>query len=1030
MLNQKQIERMLGKLRRFERMLEPYIFTKVGEVDFKAYVADKQYHTIPDDSLFEPVEKGFTWYGEGKYCWFKGEYTVPKELEGQPLFIKPHMEGYEAMLWVDGKVSGTFATKIVYTGHGNHYCDMIKMNPAAGQKIDIAIEYYGGHYCIGCMPFNVSPIKNYNFKYEGADICVKNYEIQDFYFDLQALNQLAESLPEDSFRKGEVINCLYEVHNNVYYSIDDIDWNTLMEAIRKVSPLMKKVLSVRNGEGAPEAGLVGHSHMDTAWLWHIGETIKKCARTYSNALSLMEQYPEYRFIQSSSCHSNMILKYYPELFERIKEKVKEGRYEPNGGVWVECDCNITSGESLVRQFLWGQRFTRKHFDYTSDCFWLPDTFGYSAAIPQIMKGCCVDYFLTTKIGWNDTNTFPYDTFYWQGIDGTKVFSHFNTTHHFPNVEDLIDRVDKGLKQKSVTNKRLIAYGFGDGGGGPQFEMIEQARRVEDTAGVPKAKHVSVSEFMRELEKTAKNPNIYKGELYLEIHRGTLTNQHTIKRNNRKAELALRDLEILTVADAIKNDKVAATDEINPLYEELLINQFHDILPGTGITRVHEESRAKMAKVIADAKELTSKKVDSGDDEYVTLVNTLSFDRSDAVFLDRKRGCIIEGEYAQQVYTDLDGKEKLIVAGINIPAFGSVTLKWIKGEPENKSAFEASDNTLETPFADVEFSENGTIKSLYDSAVRREIVDGLPLNTFLMAEDVPATWDNWDIDADLESKFKPSMQLLSREVVSDGEVAYIVRSKYRISEKSTIKQDMIFFANSAEIRFDTAMDWNDDHRFLKAAFETSIFEDFARNEVQFGYVKRPTTRNNSIEQAKFEVVNHKYSDLSESQYGVSLLNDCKYALSLNGGGMYLSLHKGGTRPDDKGDKDGIHRCVYSFLPHRSGFNSESVIHPAYMLNIPPVQAKGEYKAKPLVTGLAPNIIVEAIKPCEDNERAFIVRFYEAEGTFTNAYAYFFEGIDKVYETNMLEEVQGEYEVRANGIEMTFRPFEIKTVKVTY
>ena len=300
----------------------------------------------------------------------------------------------------------------------------------------------------------------------------------------------------------------------------------------------------------------------------------------------------------------------------------------------------------------------------------------------------------------------------------------------------------------------------------------------------------------------------------------------------------------------------------------------------------------------------------------------------------------------------------------------------------------------------------------------------------MAEDVPSAWDNWDVDADIESKFKPSMELISREVVSDGEVAYIVRSEYRISEKSTIKQDMIFFANSAEIRFDTAMDWNDDHRFLKAAFETTITEDFARNEIQFGHVKRPTTRNNSLEQAKFEVVNHKYTDLSETKYGVSVLNDCKYGITLNGSGMYLSLHKGGTRPDEKGDKDGIHRCTYALLPHNCGFSSESVIHPAYMLNVPPVQANGKYSAKQLMTVVSPNIIVEAVKPCEDCERAFIVRFYEAEGTFTNTRAFFCEGIDKAYETNMLEEVQKELEVWANGIEMTFKPFEIKTIKVTY
>lgn len=1030
MLNQTQIDRMLGKLKRFETTLEPLIFTKTGEIDFSAYVADKQYHQIPDSSLFTPVEKGWHWDGEGKYCWYKGKFVVPSELSGKPLYIRPHMEGYEAMLWVDGKVFGTFATKIVYTGHGNHYCDMLVSNPKAGQVIDIAIEYYGGHHCIGLMPFEVNPIKSYNFAYDGADICVKNYEIQEFYFDLMTLNQMAEHLPENSFRRADVINCLYAIHKGVYYSIDDIEFETFMEALREVKPLMKKVLSVKNSASAPFAGIVGHSHMDTAWLWHIDETIKKCARTYANQLSLMEQYPEYKFIQSSACHSNMLLRHYPELFERIKDSITKGKYEPNGGVWVECDCNITSGESMVRQFLWGQRFTRKHFNFSSNCFWLPDTFGYSAAIPQIMKSCGVDYFLTTKIGWNDTNRFPYDTFYWQGIDGTKVFSHFNTTHHEPDVKHFIERLDNGLSQKTVTDKRYLAYGYGDGGGGPQFEMIEMARRCEDLDGVAKSKHMLVADFMKELETSVVEPNVYKGELYLELHRGTLTNQHTIKRNNRKAELALRDLEYITVNEAVKNAKPAKDNETQPLYETLLINQFHDILPGTSITRVHEESRDQMSTLINSAKDLVEKKVKGKDKNKITLVNTLSFERNDTVFLNNEEGYVIKGPYPQQAYTDIDGNKKRLLSNISVPAFSSISLSLEQGTVDSKGPFNLEKDVLETPYFIVRFDEKGQIISLYDKKANRELKgEGYPLNTFLLAEDVPTSWDNWDVDADIEVKYKECSSLISREVVSDGAVAFVIRSEYKISSKSTIKQDMIFFASSPEIRFDTAIDWNDDHRFLKAAFDTDIFEDFVRQEIQFGYVKRPTTRNNSLEQAKFETVNHKYTDLSELNYGAALLNDCKYGITVNGGSMHLSLHKGGTRPDEKGDKDGIHRCVYSFLPHNSSFSAKSVIKPSYMLNVPYIEATGDYKALPLIKVLEDNIIVESIKPCEDNQKAFIARLYEAEGNFAHTKIELLEGTKEVSITNMLEE-EIERLPLSSDFKLTFRPFEIKTLKISY
>ncbi len=1033
MLTDKQIERMLGKLKRFESTIEPFVFEKVGELDCAAFITTEQHHQIPDASLFTNIEKGWRWGGEGAYCWFTAQFTVTPDIAGRDLFIRPHIEGYEALVWVNGEPFGTFSTKIVFTGHGNHYCDLIKKAPVTGEVIEIAVEYYAGHAYKGCMPLEEEPLLDYDFAYNGIDVCTKNLEIQEFYFDLITLNQLVEMLPADSFRRAEAVNALYKMHEVLYYSFVDTDPQTFFDAVRVAHPYMKKVLAVKNAEGAPFAAVIGHSHMDTAWLWHIDETIKKCARTYSNQVSLMEQYPEYKFIQSSACHSDMILTHYPQLFERIKALVAAGRYEPNGGVWVECDCNITSGESMVRQFLWGQRFTRKHFNYTSDCFWLPDTFGYSAAIPQIMKSCGVDYFLTTKIGWNDTNAFPYDTFYWQGLDGTKVFTHFNTTHCFPDAETLTKQLKDGysatVRETTVTDKRICAYGFGDGGGGPQFEMIELAARCKDLNGVPKAEHMLVSDAMKLIESTAVNPNTFTGELYLELHRGTLTNQHTIKRNNRKAELSLRDLEYFTVNEAVKRDIIATSTAVEPLYRLMLINQFHDILPGTSIPKVHIRSNKETTEIIETSAALIADMTASSEKESVTLTNTLSFERSSPVFIDYIKGFVVEGNYKQQLYTDLDGKIKLLVSGVVIPAFSSVTLQLIRGTVSTDSAFSLCGNCLSTPYAKVEFDAKGYISSFVDTRLNRELCgEGYPLNTFLIAEDVPKAWDNWDLDADIECKFKDTAELISREIYSQGEAALVLRSKYRLTPKTTATQDMFFFADTAEVRFDTLMDWQDDHRFLKTAFDTGIMQDFARCEVQFGFVKRPTTRNNSLEKAKFEVLNHKYTDLSEARFGVAILNDCKYAISLEGGNMRLSLHKGGNRPDFRGDK-GLHRCVYSFLPHNSGFGVNSVIKPAYELNIPPIVSVGEYRATPLIEVEADNIIVETIKPCEDNERAFIVRLYDAEGAFTRTDINLFKGAKSAEITNMLEEpIETIEDVKA--INLKFRPFEIKTLKVMY
>ena len=1029
MLNKAHYERMLAKLQRLENTLNPYLFKKIESLPAKTFRCNKQYHSIPDDTYFEEIKSGFKWGSDGEYCWIKADYTVPKELDGKDLFIMPKLGGYEAMLWVDGVPFGTFNNKITYTSHGNHYCGLIKKHAKKGKTIALAIEYYAGHDYHGCDPFaaDLKRINTYDFTFESLDICIKNNNICDFYFDLKTVNELAKDLPENSFLKARAINALTEVHKIVYYSPDEISEEEFFTSLEKAHPYLRAILEEKNVENEPQVGIIGHSHMDTAWLWHIDETIKKCARTYSNQISLMEQYPEYMFVQSSSAHSDMIREHYPELFKKIQKKVSEGRYEPNGAVWVECDCNITSGESMIRQFLWGQRFTQKHFGYTSNAFWLPDTFGYSAAIPQIMKGCGVDYFLTTKITWNDTNKFPYNTFYWQGIDGTKVFAHFNLTHCTPDAKEIRDAVINNehiTDQPGVTDKRLMAFGFGDGGGGPQFEMIEMGRRCKNLNEVPNAYYTSVGNFMKNLESTAVHPNTYRGELYLELHRGTLTNQHEIKHNNRKAELLLRDFEILNTAKAVQNGKAVNNAESNAYYKTLLINQFHDILPGTCINKAHKQCKAEMTALIKAVKNDISA-MTQNENGGISVTNTLSFERNDTIFI---HNCDAEFDgVVQQKYTALNSDTITMVSGVSVPAFSTVHLSFGK-EKNEKSPFIYTENRLTTPLAEIEFDSNGFISSFIDRTTDRQLVDGLPFNTFLMAEDVPSSWDNWDIDADIEMKFQPCAKLISRAVVSDGAAAFIIRSKYEISSKSTIKQDMIFFADSAEVRFDTYMDWNDDHRFLKTAFDTNVREDFARQEIQFGYCKRPTTRNNSVEQAKFEVVNHKYTDLSEPNYGVTILNDSKYGISVKDSSLRLSLHKGGTHPDVEGDH-GMHHTVYSFMPHSTPFCAASVIQPAYMLNVPHIAAKGNFELLALASVDKPNIIIEAIKPCEDEENAYIIRAYEAEGTQTSCKLKLCKNVKVTQLTDMLEQPT-ENKINGNELSLNFRPFEIKTIKAYY
>jgi len=1027
MLTAKSMIQTLQKMERFVETLKSRVFIPVDSVTFTGlYQTTEPLHAIPADECFGPLPQSGRWGGEGVYGWFRADYSVPEKLDGKALFLYPRIRFYEATLWLNGCIHSNYAAKYIVGSHGNHYCNRIRANAKAGEALRFDLECYAFHDMPGTDPLTHESLTDYTYPVGPMDVCLRDDELLQFMFDLQTVISLRNALPENSFRRAEAENAIYQAHLKLYYDPESCDDETFRAGIRAAWPFLKDVLSKKNGDSAPYVGLIGHSHMDTAWLWPVAETKKKCARTYANQINLMEEYPEYRFVQSSAYHSDVIRRLYPELFERIQKAVAEGRYEPNGGVWVECDCNLTGGEYMLRQFLWGQLFTRKYFGYTSDSFWLPDTFGYSFAIPQIMKGCGVDYFLTTKISWNDTTRFPYTSFYWQGIDGTKVLTHFNRTHIGPNPETLHEITDgeDAIREHRAAPMRLFSYGKGDGGGGPEFEEIEMTRRLADLDGVPRSEHTTVGAFMKKLEDTIQTPSTYAGELYLELHRGTLTNQHEIKRGNRMLEIALHNLELSLVRNAVKNGEAATGEAVAPLMNTLLVRQFHDILPGTCIHSVHEETRRVVGEAIREAKELTAKQLAAKPEEKaVTLLNTLSFPRCDTLYLPAQ-GEGVESCMSQR-FTDLDGKEVLAVSGAELPAFGGRTLHYTDIPCAAPSPFKLEGDVLTTPYARITFNGNGFIASMIDLRTGRELVNGLPFGTFLMTEDLPTHWDNWDIDPDVEERFAPVGTLTERCVVSEGCVEMRIRCAWKLSDKCSIRQDMIFDANSPLITFDTEIDWQEDHRFLKAAFDTAIHADGVRSEIQFGYIRRSNHRSTDTEKAKFETCNHKFSDLSENSYGIALLNDCKYALSVNEGSMRLSLHKGGNRPDKYGDK-GVHRCRYAILPHAAGFGAESVVQPAYRFNYLPVIEAGAAEAASLLSVSAPNIIAETVKPCEEAQNAYILRLYESVGDWTSASVSFGHPVKAVKVCTMLEDNEAD----ADPAALTFRPFEIKTLKVYY
>ncbi len=1023
MLDQ-QFERALKKLQRMEQTYDGLIFAKVAQAPVSLYETYEHLRYPPQGVSYRPIAPGETWGGSRVTGWFRGKVAIDEALAGKKLYLRASTGALETMLFINGIPKGVYTNKIVVNSRGNHHTLYLTGGERAGAELDIALEGYCWHTDQGTQPFEEMRRFDAPVEFKGVEIMQMREEVKNFVIELRILNQLSENLPDD-FRRAQVQNALMDVYRLVPqmpWECEEAYWLTRVHEARA---FMAAPLAAQNPQSAPYAGLIGHSHMDTAWLWTIAETVRKCARTYANALSLLEQYPEYIFFQSSAYHGEIMRREYPAIFEGIKKQVAAGRYEPNGGVWIECDCNIVSGESLVRQFLWGQNWTKEHFGYLSDTFWLPDTFGYSAAIPQIMKGCGISYFLTTKMSWNDTNTFPHDTFLWRGADGTEVLTQFNEIHFAPDAAALIGKIvgydrpgSRPIRHKRVNNSRMLSYGFGDGGGGPSYDMIEVALRLGDVEGVPKAKHTTVSAFMRHLEQTSRELPVYSGELYLELHRGTLTGKAQIKRNNRKGEIALRDLEL---ANAIALLDRRALADVRPLMETLLVNQFHDILPGTSIAPVNDESIDEMKGMIAAADADFTVQMGAPDAESLALVNTLSWERTWAYLPAGQK----PSRAISQTVTAVDGEEKLYVEGIRLPSLSSSAFAAAPADDGGSSPFSYDGATLHTPCVTAVFDKTGGIASLVDKASGRQLrkAGGYPLNTFLFGEDIPLGWDNWDIDEDVIENIRPGARLTERSVVSDGPLQIRLRSRYNLGDASAIVQDMVFYANTPRVDFETLIDWKEKHKLLKASFDLDILADEARHEIQFGYATRNTYKRNSYEQAMFEVSNHKYTDLSETRFGVAILNDCKYGISLSGTCAGLSLMKSGTHPDARADQ-GRHLVTYSLLPH-GPFSAESVTRPAYELNMP-VRVAAVARESLLSIG-APNVIVEAVKVAEDGD-GVIARLYECEKSGVSTALNVGFPHAEVWETNLIEEPIAKLTPVDGAYPLTLRAFEIKTVRV--
>lgn len=1032
-----------GRIRNAVARIEKLIYTPVQAVEVAIWPVHGE--PVPKDKAFKakytPFSVGEMWGPLWDTAWFRFRGEVPRAWKGRDVVVRvclTHLgrEGFtaEGLIFQNGRPVRAINT--------NRREVEIAAKAKGGERFEFFVEAAanGGSTEAGesqglNMPdFNGKPL----FRLEQAELACFNREAFDFYQDFKLAYEVMQVLPEDSQRRAELRAALNETLNR----FDQNDPATLKAARTALRPVLQK----HNGDTVHTLSAVGHAHIDTAWLWPLRETIRKCARTFSTALDYMDKYPEYVFVCSQAQQYAWMKAYYPEIWERIKKAVRRGQWEPVGSMWIETDCNLASGESLIRQILHGKRYFQKELGYETRDVWIPDVFGYAASLPQIMKKSGVEYFLTQKISWNQFNKFPHHTFLWEGIDGTKIFTHFPPADTYNAVmapAELQHNV-KNFKDHDRATRSLLVYGFGDGGGGPTIEMLEKARRLKDFDGMPKVEPEKALTFFEKAKADARDLPIWVGELYLELHRGTYTTQAKNKRGNRKSEFLLRDAEFF---DAVSlalapSRKEKATDPERAVYDVtglgekgahthraaldrawklVLLNQFHDIIPGSSIHWVYRDSDRDYETI-----RLLGESVrDSALDALAPLVDTSAFQRP--LLLGNTLG------FRRREVIDLpDGRP----ASVDVPPCGYVVVdetdKFLHAPGEAVKATASRQGvTLENGLVRVKINRKGRLTSVYDLQAKREALAGEG-NVFHLHEDIPNMWDAWDVDAFYKEKCETVDGLESLELVEADPLRATV-SVVRTFGASRLTQRIVLRAGSPRLDFHTEVDWQESQKLLKVAFPVNIHSPRATYEIQYGHLERPTHMNTSWDMGKFEVCAQKWADLSEPGYGVALLNDCKYGYDIQGHVMRLSLLRAPISPDPVADR-GHHTFTYSLLPHTGDLRQGRVIQEAYALNVPLLVQKGKASPGSLPSSHSffrvdrPGAIIETIKVAEDGD-GIIVRLYEAAGERGGVTLSTTLPARKAWLADLLENEQKTLPLKDGSLHFDLTPFEIVTVKYT-
>ncbi len=990
-----------------------------------------------NEGVWEPFDSTNQFWGYPEcYAWFKQTITVPQEFAGWPVIyeIRPYDSEWrnldpQCILFANGK--------LIQGIDKNHNGAMLLEKAKGGETIEIAINAYTD-----------------DFEWKGpirmrGALRTINLLARELYYDIYVPLETANLYEADDLPRVRILKSLNSACNLLELS-DKEDVAVFERSAKEAIAYLDKELYGRSCDIT--ASCIGHTHIDVAWLWRLRQTRDKTGRSFATVLKYMDEYPEYVFMSPQAQLYDYVKKDYPEVYEGIKQRVKEGRWEAEGSMWVEADTNVTSGESLVRQFLVGKRFFRDELGAETKIMWLPDVFGYSGALPQIIKKSGLDYFMTTKISWNEYDKLPYDTFMWQGIDGTRVLAHMATgcgairdrmSGHFTTYNSYMepDEIIGGWRRysnKDLNQEYLISFGWGDGGGGPTVDMLENGRRMaRGIEGCPVVKQQPTQKFFRELEAQVKDdPHLptWAGELYLEFHRGTLTSEALNKRYNRKSELLYHDVETLAAMAMQLTGAGYPSEEILESWKLILLNQFHDIIPGSSIEQVYVDSREQYEHVLSVGEYLAANAEKAlcaaipGDG--VMVFNTLGFARDSVAFVPLQDESIaLYDDDGTQLPSQRTADGELIFLAKNVPAKGYKTFRYqAANDNVARYSFKANDKVFENEAYKLTFDENYNITSLIEKTGGNEIVPtGQLANRLVAFEDKPFNHQAWDIKSYFREKFWYVDDVQSADIVEMGPVRTVLRvvRKFR---KSTIRQDFIFYPEGARIDVDYEVDWKEKEICLKCDYPIDVNADRATFDIQFGSLERPTHENSTWDFAQFEVCGHKWADLSDNGFGLSVLNDCKYGWTAKAGHLMPTLLRAPNGHHSEQDI-GIHRFTFAMYPHAGRVSESGVVRQSYDLNVPLRAMVGMGEGATLATEYSvvsadkDNIIIETVKKAEDSN-ALIIRMYECWNRKTQTNLLFGSAVKRMWECDLMEENDSPLMDTA----LTFKPFEIKTIKV--